>query len=317
MARVLLRALVLLATPLLSSACAGEPPPRSAPSPAASRDPVADAAAAIARDGCSAALPPVPSWDPAADAVARPFDVVVYTAHPDDEAMYAGGTMARLVAAGRRVAFVVQSHGEGGRLLERDASGAIVERRDYPREHVVAVRDAEIAEAARAIGVAHAHLNAASANLDYAWTTSCDETLRRWDASVPGGLTGILRRLVDDMRARRPRVVVTLDPRDDPQASHHGHHKAAGVLADAAARLAGGVEEVLSTAPRDAAADVTVDVDPGARLAMLAAYRSQFVADELATDPIAQRPVERFVLRWRAAGAPAAPGSRLAALLAR
>jgi hypothetical protein len=62
----------------------------------------------------------------------------------------------------------------------------------------------------------------------------------------------------------------------------------------------------------------TRDAPPGrvaARLAMLGAYRSQFVAEQLAADPIAQRPTEGFVLRWRARGAvPPSAGSLLGEL---
>jgi LmbE family N-acetylglucosaminyl deacetylase len=306
--RLLLAALLVAAT--LLAGC------RDAPkSPDGKADPLAAAAEAIVRGACEGSpTAPVPTWrEPAREGS---FDVVVYTAHPDDEAMYAGGTMDRLVRAGHRVAFVTMSHGEGGRLLERGQDGGIIERRDYPRAHVVAVRDREIAEAARRIGVAYAHLYPADANVDYRHTTSCSEALSEWDKHLPGGVHGALRALVADLRTRRPRVVITLDPRDDPQASHHGHHKAAGTLALEAARLAADpkvedgrephvVEEVLTTAPLGERADVKVPVHVAARIAMLDAYASQFVPEQVSTDPIAQRPTDDFVLRWRAAQAPA------------
>ena len=291
------------------------------------KDLVPGVAASLLRDGCErdSALP-VPAWR-AADATA--FDVVVYTAHPDDEAMYAGGTMDRLVHAGRRVAFVIMSHGEGGRLLERDPDGRVVERRDYPRAHVVELRDREVADAAQRIGVPFAQLYPGSANIDYAWTTSCHDALAHWQQTQPEGLAGMLRVLVADLRMRRPRVVITLDPRDDPQASHHGHHEAVGVLVATAARLAAdprvhdgrephAIEELLTTAPRGLPPEQTVHVtvDVAARVHMLEAYASQFLPAELATDPVAQRPTEQFVLRWRATGAPpAAKGSRLLELV--
>jgi len=304
--------------------CRDTPPP-AAPEPtkpeiardAAGGDVIAAAAEAILRNGCASpdAVAPVPTWRSSA---APPFDVAIYTAHPDDEAMYAGGTMARLAAAQRRVAFVSMSHGEGGRLLERAADGGVEERRDYPRSHVVLVRDREVADAAARVGVTHAHLYPADANVDDAYTTSCSDALAHWQATLPGGLADALARLVADVRTRRPRVVVTLDPRDDPQASHHGHHKAVGVLAEAAARLAADaravargqphvVEEVLSMAPRDVTADVVVPVDATKRVSMLEAYGSQFTREGLAVDPIAQRSVESFVVRWRAREAPISP----------
>lgn len=310
----------------------------SAPAPATvaapehhgvSGDPLEAAARELVDKGCDRAAsatglgesPRVPTYQ-ASDAKV-PYDVVLYTAHPDDEAMYAGGTMDRLVRSGHRVAFVMMSHGEGGRLLERNREGGVDERRDYPRSHVVKVRDEEVAEAARRVGVDYSHLHSAEANADDAWTTSCSETISRWNASLPGGVVGVLRRLVADIRTRRPRVIITLDPRDDPQSSHHGHHKAVGVLVDAAARLAGDpsvrdqsaphvVEELWSTAPQGSRADAVVPVDKAARLSMLTAYASQFVPEKLAVDPVAQRPNDEFVLRWRAVHAPPAKdGSRL------
>jgi LmbE family N-acetylglucosaminyl deacetylase len=279
-------------------------------------------ASSLVQSGCEAAPsePAVPAWH---ERAASPYDVVVYTAHPDDEAMYAGGTMDRLVRAGKRVAFVPMSHGEGGRLLERAPDGTVNERRDYPRSHVVEVRDREVADAAQRVHVDVAQLYPAAANVDDAYTTSCADALKHWDETLPGGVAGALERVIRDVRKRRPRVVITLDPRDDPQASHHGHHKAAGVIVDAAVRLAGDpnlkdfgdahvVEELLTTAPLGAPSDVTVPVNVAARLSMLEAYASQFVPEKLAVDEIAQRPSEHFVLRWRAKGAPAPKiGARL------
>ena len=322
------------------AACPAKAPPTQARAeqPIEDRDVVEVASASLVRDGCERAASDggavdviaVPTWrEPSGPerSTSEAFDVVMYTAHPDDEAMYAGGTMDRLVRAGQRVAFVALSHGEGGRLLERALDGGVEERRDYPRSRVVAVRDREVAEAARRIGVAFAHLHPAEANVDDAWTTSCEETLSRWNKTLPGGVAGVLHRLVADVRARRPRVVIALDPRDDPQASHHGHHKAAGVLTDAAVRLASDprvrgagephvVEELLTTAPRGLQAGVTVPVRVPARISMLSAYGSQFVPEQLATDAVAQRPNEEFVLRWRAVQAPPAKdGARLLELV--
>jgi LmbE family N-acetylglucosaminyl deacetylase len=262
-------------------------------------------AARAARAACDRKLEGEPPSRPGSS---TGYDVVLYTAHPDDEAMYAGGTMDRLVRARRRVAFVAFTHGEGGRILERNADGAVVPRRDYPRGHVVALRDAEMEAAARAIGVDAAHLHSADPVLDFGKTTSCVETLDRWNASAPGGLPALVRGIVADVRRRRPRVVITLDPRDDPESSHHGHHKAVGALVAVAARLAADprieagpihvVEELLTTAPAGVPADVEIEVDVAARRKMLEAYPSQFVPEELASNAIANRPREGFVVVW-------------------
>lgn len=268
--------------------------------------------------------PPVPAAEPPAGAGTPAHDLRVYVAHPDDEAMYGGGTLARLVRAGRRVGVVVLSHGEGGRLLEPGPGGTLVERRDLPRQQVVAVRDEEARRAAGVVPVELGHLHGAGDNVDFAWTTSCEETLRRWNAGVPGGVAGMLGRLVADLRQRRPRVVITLDPRDDPQGSRHGHHKAAGVLVELAARAAadpsvpGGaphvVEEVLTFAPKGVAGEVKLVTGNQVRLAMLREYRSQFRPADL--EGLAERLEEHFVLRWRPAGVrvPAEAGSVLGSL---
>ena len=296
-----------------------EPPPRSA----GAGDRLGELARAALDAACERAVadPPVP----ALSGPSRPAtnDVVVYTAHPDDEAMYAGGTMAALATAGRKVAIVVMSHGEGGRLLELGPDGKVIERRDVPAADVARLRDKEIANAAARIGVSVTQVYPAEANVDYGWTTSCGEALAHWDKTLPGGIRGTLEHLVVDLRTRRPRVVLTLDPRDDPQASHHGHHKAVGMLAELAARAAadpavtvGGaphvVEEVLSFAPQGTKADVAMEVGAEARLAMLAEYPSQF--REL--DDVARRSVEHFILRWRARGVTPGRGGSVVADLA-
>lgn len=258
------------------------------------------------------AEPPVPTWSTASPPREGGVTALVFVAHPDDESMYAGGTLVRLAEHGHASGVVLLTHGEGGRLLVRGDGGELVERRDFTPEEVVRVRDAEMSAAAQALRADHRFLMPASAKADFGWTTSCEESLATWDRTLPGGLRAVLVRMVTDLRQRRPRIVITLDPRDDPQASHHGHHKAVGVLAELAARLAGDpdttvggapyvVEEVLTTAPADSAADVVVSVDPAARRRALLSHASQFWPKDL--DGFGMRPDERFVLRWRARGA--------------
>jgi LmbE family N-acetylglucosaminyl deacetylase len=335
----------LLAGLLLLGACSGtgkKPPqkPLNDPSrPAAEEIPpprtvdrLGELAFKVLAEPCARATldPPVPSAPsqggaaaPAPAAGARPYDLLVYTAHPDDEAMYGGGTMSRLIKAGRRVALNVMSHGEGGRLLEPGPGGTQVERRDLPKDKVVEVRDGELKRAASLLPVEFRHLYAADANVDFGWTTSCEDTLRLWNAKVPGGVTEMLKRLIEDLRQRRPRIVITLDPRDDPQGSGHGHHKAVGVLVELAARAAadstvpGGtphtVEELLSFAPKDVIGEVSLATGSDRRLAMLREYRSQFRPVDL--KGLAERFEEHYVLRWRPVGITApAEGSILGSI---
>jgi LmbE family N-acetylglucosaminyl deacetylase len=329
----------------LAQGCAGSPPQRPANDPTRpaaeeippprTMDRLGELAFKVLAEPCSQATmdPPLPSLPSGRGAAAAggggtgagsSYDVVVYTAHPDDEAMYSGGTLGRLVKAGRRVSLAVMSHGEGGRLLEPGPRGTFVERRDLPREKVVEVRDDEIRRATGRVPVEFRQLYPAAANVDFGWTTSCEEALRLWNAKVPGGVTEMLKKLIDDLRTRRPRIVITFDPRNDPEGSNHGHHKAVGVLVELAARAAGDstvpggkphvVEEVLAFAPKDQPGDISLATGNEVRLAMLREYRSQMKPADLKT-PLAERFEEHFVVRWRPAGISApSEGSILAAI---
>src|SRR4051812_11845349 len=88
-------------------------------------------------------LPEAP-WAPGAWKTAGvPFTLVSFHAHPDDEALLTGGTLARAAAEGHRVVLVTATAGEAG-LVEgtEGPSGVAVRRR------------AELAASARAPGVA-------------------------------------------------------------------------------------------------------------------------------------------------------------------
>jgi LmbE family N-acetylglucosaminyl deacetylase len=274
-------------------------------------------------DACRAPPPepPVPGWRREEHGT----DVAIYTAHPDDESMYAGGTLAKLAARGRRVALVIASHGEGGRLLAPLADGGFEEKRGLPLEQVVGVRDAETTRAAKALGVDLFYLSDASARLDYGFTQSCEDAMVTWERTLPGGAAGVLGRIVADLRARRPRVVITLDRRDDPQGSLHGHHRATGALVELGARFAAttaapdlgapfAVEELLVLVPKGVTPDVVLTVDPAARRRALEAYASQFKPEDISG--FGSRPSEGFVVAWRAREAPAvARRTRLADLV--
>ena len=54
----------------------------------------------------------------------RGYCVVSFHAHPDDEALYAGGTLAKAAAAGHRVVLVVATAGESG-LAATDLPGGV------------------------------------------------------------------------------------------------------------------------------------------------------------------------------------------------
>jgi LmbE family N-acetylglucosaminyl deacetylase len=73
-----------------------------------------------------------------------PHTLVAFHAHPDDEALLTGGTLARAAAEGHRVVLVTATDGERGLAGREDGHGA----------RLAAVRVAELEEAAAALGVA-------------------------------------------------------------------------------------------------------------------------------------------------------------------
>jgi LmbE family N-acetylglucosaminyl deacetylase len=77
-----------------------------------------------------------------------PYTVVSFHAHPDDEALLTGGTLARIAAEGHRVVLVTASAGEAGLTSHRVAAeGDLAER-----------RVAELRCSAAALGCERVHL---------------------------------------------------------------------------------------------------------------------------------------------------------------
>ncbi|MFG3223323.1 N-acetyl-1-D-myo-inositol-2-amino-2-deoxy-alpha-D-glucopyranoside deacetylase [Kitasatospora sp. NPDC048194] len=79
-------------------------------------------------------------------------------AHPDDESIGNGATMARYAAEGARVTLVTCTLGEGGEVIPRDPAHPTAAGREYPRpqdggDALGAYRIGELAEAMRALGV--------------------------------------------------------------------------------------------------------------------------------------------------------------------
>ena len=108
-------------------------------------------------------------------------------AHPDDESLGIGGTLAKYAAAGVDTCVVTATRGERGRYFTN-------ERRPSDEE-VGRVREAELRAASRELGVREVAL------LDY-----LDSELDRADPREA------VSRIVDHLRRVRPQVVVTFDP---------------------------------------------------------------------------------------------------------
>jgi len=107
-------------------------------------------------------------------------------AHPDDESLICGGTLARYAAAGVAVTLVCATRGQAGDSADPAVASA---------EMLAAAREAELREAAAALGVADVRL------LDYR-----DGTLA--EVPFPEGA----ERLGALVAATRPTVVITFGP---------------------------------------------------------------------------------------------------------
>ncbi len=118
------------------------------------------------------------------DMVDRVLDpVLVLCAHPDDIEIHAGGTLARLVQAGKRVSCVLATSGNRGTA---DPTKTM--------EAMAAVREAEQHAAAAALGVA---------NLTF---------LRHDDGDLMYESKRLREEFIRCIRATRPRTVITHDP---------------------------------------------------------------------------------------------------------
>lgn len=136
-------------------------------------------------------------------------DLMVVTAHPDDEGMCAA-TMARYsLDGGKTVALVTATRGEtGGNSTGKEYGAALG-----------VVREAELRRCLAVLGVKYLEFLDVQ---DFAYTESATATLERW------GHEETLRRLVRLVLLMRPEVIVTMDPA--PTGGQHGNHQVAGRL---------------------------------------------------------------------------------------
>jgi LmbE family N-acetylglucosaminyl deacetylase len=242
------------------------------------------------------------------------FTLVAFHAHPDDEAFYTGGTLARAAAEGHRVVLVVATDGELGLASSSLGSGADLGER----------RAAELAESARVLGVARVE------RLGYGDSGSDSGAGAGSFATVD--VEEVAAVLADILRAEHADVLTVYDPRGGYGHPDHVQVHRAGVRA---AEMAGtpvvmeatvdrhvlrlampvvrGLRRVLRNwyvPPLDdmytARADLTHRIDVAAyvdrKRAAMTAHRSQATADggsrTLALILRLPRPVFRRVFRY-------------------
>lgn len=117
-------------------------------------------------------------------------------AHPDDETITCGGTMARYAATGAHVTVVTCTRGELGEVIPKDLAHLEAAQTEADRtasgrngDELAAHREGELAEAMQALRV-----------VDHASWATCrpGETCRRAGSAIPawsGGRTATPRRL--------------------------------------------------------------------------------------------------------------------------
>lgn len=157
------------------------------------------------------------------------FTLVAWHAHPDDEALLTGGTLAKAAAEGHRVVLVVATAGEAGLAAGRPAAAALAAR-----------RQAELHRSAAALGCHRVVLlGYGDSGVDGAADAG---TFSRAD---PGEVAA---RLAEILVAERADVLTSYDP-----AGGYGHpdHQMVHRVAGRAADLAGTPVLLEATVDRD------------------------------------------------------------------
>lgn len=219
--------------------------------------------------------------------VTRPERVLFVHAHPDDETLSSGGTIATLLELGAHVTVLTATRGERGEVLTAELAPIAGDG-----ARIAAHRETEIAAALAALGGPdHLWLGGPGARPTDLPERRYTDSGMQWgpdgrataagDAPDDSLTRADLGEVVDDVRAaiRSTGADAVVSYADDGGYGHPDH-----VRVHAAARFAARAEEVAFSMIVDAAsgaADVTVDVLPvrGKVRAALEQYRSQVTVD--------------------------------------
>lgn len=155
-------------------------------------------------------------------------DVLIVTAHPDDEAMFAGTVYGITQRLGGAVDLALVTDGSGGfryATLAEPLYGLDLDNEAVARQHLPAIRKRELMAGGAYIGLRkYFFLD----QYDHAFTTDPDTVLQHvWDADF------VRTRLTDIMERGAYDYVLVHLPIDQ---GFHGHHKAATILALEAAQ---------------------------------------------------------------------------------
>lgn len=128
-------------------------------------------------------------------------------AHPDDEAITTGGSIAALVAAGVDVRVVTCTLGEEGEVLGEDYAGLVADRADQ----LGGYRIGELAVSLRALGVDRPRFLGGAGR----WRDSgmAGAASARHPRAFVGAGRGAVEEMVSLLEDWRPHLLVTYDPR--------------------------------------------------------------------------------------------------------
>jgi N-acetyl-1-D-myo-inositol-2-amino-2-deoxy-alpha-D-glucopyranoside deacetylase len=148
--------------------------------------------------------------------------VLFVHAHPDDESMGTGGTIARLVAEGVRVDLVTCTDGAEGEIHDPTLD------HDEARPRLAEIRSAELACSVEALGGGSVRLHRLGYRDSGMMGTDANAHPESfWQADVAEAT----RRLVEIVREARPSVIVSYD--ENGNYGHPDHINAARVARDA------------------------------------------------------------------------------------
>ena len=236
-------------------------------------------------------------------------------AHPDDESIYTGATMAKYAAEGARVTLVTCTLGELGEVIPPSLAYLAAAKEDGLGEY----RIGELAAACAELGVTdHRFLGGPGRWRDSGMmgTEGNDDPRCFWRADVDQAA----RALLDVIAGVRPQVLLTYDAHG---AYGHPDHIQAHRVAWRACELAGpdAPEKFYATATLESGL-VTTEVEAsvwfGAKLAAMRAHATQITVDPpfFALSDGVRRPASGTEYYTLLAG-PRGPGLREAGLFAR
>jgi len=238
-------------------------------------------------------------------------------AHPDDESIGTGATMARYAAEGAQVTLVTCTLGELGEIIPPSLAHLAADREDRLGEY----RIGELAAACAELGVTdHRFLGGPGRWRDSGMmgTEANDDPRCFWRADV----NQAARALLGVIRQVRPQVLVTYDA--NGFYGHPDHIQAHRVACRAFQHAAGyGLAKFYATAAPSPEGQATTEIDAaaylGRKLAAMRAHATQIAVDEpffALSNGIRHRAlgVEYYTLLAGPRGPDAGPGGREADL---